>query len=428
MQVTRHDINTCTVKLDVVCDPEVVAAGLDKALRHASKRIKVPGFRPGTAPKAMVRSLISEEDARDLAAEHIVKLVYKKAIEDQGLKPYRPPKVEITALDLEESKCEFTVTVPLQPVVKLGNIEALKAEKPTLTVTDEEVEEQLVELRKSRSTREAVTDRGAHDGDSAVVNIKPLEGGDDRNFMTIVGQTFPELDAAIRGMSVDEVKQVTLTFPPAFGEKDWAGKEMGCQITIRSMNTAKLPELDEEFAKTLNTDNVDELRSRVRDGMARAKGEAVEEYVNEQLLEALLRESEVAVPDTLWEDVARRKLSQVLADLREAGRTLEDYSKEQGMTAEEMIAAIENESKTQVLRAQLVNEVFTSEKLTITDQDLSAEVVRMAREFRMGPRELWNTLKKNNAQQEVNHQAIHRKVLGFLRSKAQVVEVGASSG
>lgn len=423
MNITREDLNACTVKLKIDCEPTQVREGYDRAFKQASKKIKLPGFRPGTVPKAMIQQYLDEEELKDLAAENVVKSTFRKAMEEQGLEPYRTPQVEVASFDLDAGSCSYVLTVPLAPKVKLGEFDGLEVARPNPDVSDSEVDEQIEEIRRRRSTREAVTDRGSQEGDMAVVNMLPDGAeGTGRNFMIVVGQTFAELDAAVAGMAIDEVKHLTLKFPDGFGEKDWAGKEMGVQLTLRSLNAIVLPELDEEFAQSMNVENVEDLRARVRDGMRNAKLQAVEDYVNEQLLEAMLQRSEVEVPDTLWQEVASRRVGILMEDLREAKKSVEDYAQEQGMSLDELQAAIEREARTQVLRAQMIQEIYQLEDLKVTDQDLTLELITLSRQMNTTPDTLLADLRKNKALNEVYHQAVHRKVMGFLRSKAKIVD------
>jgi trigger factor len=423
MQIDREDLNPCTVQLKVVCDPEQVSEGFSRALKQAAKQIRLPGFRPGHAPKALVEQHVNKEVVSEIAVENIVKNAYKKAVEQLELKPYSTGAIELTALDAELNKCEFIAKVPLSPQVEIGDYSSIPVEKPVIEVTDEEVEHQLEDMRRRYSTREAVSDRGVQEGDVAVVNVKvDGEEGDGRNFMTVAGKTFPQLDQALAGMKVEEIKHLDLNFPEGFQEKDWAGKLLKCQMTLRSLSSVKLPDMD-AFAKTFHMDSPDQLKERIREEMVRSKQQAVMEYVNEQLIETLMERSSVCVPDTMWESVANQKLADVQETLEGEKRSLEDYAKENGMTVDEFVEAQKKEAKTFVMRAQLIQDLFVKENMTITNQELAVELELMAREYRMKADELMQVLKKNNSLREVHYQAIHRKVMDFLNSKAETREV-----
>lgn len=426
MQVTREDLNPCTVKLNVVCDEEQVKAGFERALKQISKNIKMPGFRPGHVPKGMIEKLIDPTQLSEEAAEAIVRGAFKKAVEQEGLTPDpgTRPDVELVRIDQEEVVCEFNAKIPLPPIVELGEYKGLPVEKPKIEVTDEEVEYQIEELRKQRHSREAVTDRGAEDGDVAVVNIK-LDGeeGDGRNFMTVVGKTFPQLDQALGGMKVEEMKQLELTFPENFQEKDWAGKTYTCLVALNSISAVTLPEIDDEFAKSLKTDNVEDLKGKIREGVTRAKTDMVREMTTEQILERLLERSKVQVSDNMWEQLANRRLYETEQEVRQQGKTMEEHAAENGMTVDALVEAWREKAKSHVIRALMIRTVFEREKMQVNNEDMNRELYAMAAEFGVQPQEMYEMLQKNQAMEELQYRSISRKVSDFLLENAEIKEV-----
>ncbi len=426
MQVTREDLNPCTVKLNVVCDAEQVKAGFEKALKSISKSIKMPGFRPGHVPKGMIEKMIDPGQLNEEAAEFIVRSAFRKAVEQEGLTPDggTSPSVELVKIDQAEGACEFNAKVPLPPVVELGDYKSLPIERPAIDVTEEEVEYQIEELRKQRHSREAVTDRGAEEGDVAVVNIK-LEGeeGDGRNFMTVVGKTFPQLDQALSGMRVEEMKQLDLTFPENFQEKDWAGKSYKCLVTLNSISAVKLPDIDDAFAQSLKTDNLDDLQTKLREGILRAKNEMVREMVTEQLLERLLERSKVEVSDNMWEQLASRRLHETQQEVQQEGKTMEQHAAENGMTVDGLVEAWKEKAKLHVIRALMIRTVYEQEKMQVNNEDLNRELYAMANEFGVEPQQMLEMLQKNQAMEEIQYRSISRKVSEFLLEHADIKEV-----
>ncbi len=424
MKTVREDLNPCTVQLTVTCDPEEVDAGFERAYRKLSKKIKVPGFRPGKAPKDVVRGLIQKEDLYDAAADTLVREHGFKAIEEHGLVAHSAPSVDLKRLDEDESVCEFVLKVPLPPKVELGDYRSLSAKRPPITVTEEEVDRYLEQLRQRRATREAVEGRGAEDGDVAMVNIVPTdEEGGGRTFMVVVGQTFPELDEALRGMEADGIRVCTLTFPANFQEQDWAGKSLECRLTLRSLTTPRLPELDDAFAQSLNMESLADLREDLRKQLAAAKEDFYAAYVNEQLLDMLMERSEVEVPDTMWERVANQRLRDIAQEQQREGRTLEEFAARQNMTVEALVEAQKKEAKLHVIRAVMVQKIFEQEGLQLTNEDLTAELLKMAREYGMSPDEMFKALKKADAMSELRFRAVYEKVLALLRQHADIVEI-----
>src|SRR5262249_12288456 len=179
----------------------------------------------------------------------------------------------------------------------------------------------------------AITERGVAEGDVCVVNIRPDgEEGEGRTFMVIAGQTFPTLDQALTGMRVEEVKHLELNFPDSFQEKDWAGKTFQSLVTLNSVSAFRMPELDDEFAQSLKTENVDELRSRIRTALEQNVNAEIEKIVAEQLLDGLLERSKVEVSDNMWEPIADQRLNEVAQEQKNAGKSLENYAQHQCRT------------------------------------------------------------------------------------------------
>jgi trigger factor len=405
MQVKREDLNECTIQLEIVCSTDQIDAAFKKAVKSLGKNLRIPGFRPGQAPLPMIEQSLPPQEVEAAAAEEAVKDAYKKAINEEGITPSGQPRVNLTKFEREAKACEFSIKIPLRPIIEIEGYKGLKAERPKIEVTDEEIDQQIEELRRRGGTQEKITDRGIETGDMSVVNIKPDEDGiEGRSFMMIAGQTFPQLDEEIAGMKTEEIKTVELTFPDTFQEQDWAGKKFKCDVTIRSVSGVNLPELDDEFAKSLRADNVDDLRSKVGAGLENAKSQWADDVVNEQLMDHILKTSKVVVPDTTWEAVAERRLTEMAQELQDNKSSLEDYAKEKGMSIEEMQEKLQDEAKMHVQRAVIIEHIFQEEKMEITDEHVNRHFLDLAQE---------NNIKQEDLQQFAEQQgdAIREEVI-----------------
>ncbi|MGE3126000.1 MAG: trigger factor [Fimbriimonadaceae bacterium] len=428
MSVKRTDLNACTIQLDVVCTQEQVNKGFERAVRDFAKKVRVPGFRPGAAPKAMVEKMVPEEDLANAAVEIAVRSALRQALEQSDVTPEDAPAVTVTKFDRDAAELEFMVKVPLSAKVTLGDYKSLSAKKPIASVDPGEVEYQIEELRRRSGTQKAVTGRGVQEGDVAVVHIR-AEGvdGEGKTFMTKAGQTFPALDAAILGMEAEGIKHAKLNFPDNFQDKDWAGKEYECTITIRSVSSVQVPEV-EELVASLNVKDTSELEKRVSEGIVSAKEKIGEDMVSEQLLDALIRSSEVEVADPTWERVGARRLQEIAIQLRDEGSSLEQYAEQNGMTVDELVQAQMSEAKLHVQRATLVREVFVKEEMRITDEDANFTFQDILRENKVGQEDVQAFMKENGPQlrEEVVFRTMFRKVLDVLRQNANVQEVDPS--
>jgi trigger factor len=374
----------------------------------------------------MLEPLLDEGEWSETAAEEIVRYAYPKAVEGESLEVDRTtaPQVSVGEISRTDAKCAFSAKVPLHPKVELGEYKSLPVQQPSAEVSDEEVEHQMEELRKGRSSREAVTDRGMEEGDVSVLNVKVVgEDGEGRSFMTIAGQTFPQLDEAILGMHVEEMKHMELTFPASFQEQDWCGKTLEVQVTVNSLSSVRMPELDDSFAQSFYMENLDELRNRVREAIGRAKQQSVKQLVQERLVDELMNRSTVSVSDNMWENLADRRLTEMAEEQGREGKSLEVYAKDNGMTIEQLRSAWREKAKLEVERALVIQGVYSAESMTVSSEDLNDELHLMAKELEMEPGDLLAEMRKNQTLEELHFRCITRKVGDFLLANADLTIV-----
>ena len=422
MQVTREDLNPCTIKLTVVCDAAEVKEGFERAFKQLTKKIKLPGFRPGHAPRAMLEGLVSPEEHADAATELIVKTTYQKAVDAQQLTldNSTSASIGIEKVDRENGELVYTAKVPLPPSVEIGEYVGLPVEKPSAEVTDEEVEFEIERFRKGKSSREVVMDRGVQTGDVAVLSIKPEDATEGKSFMFIAGQMFEALDQEVLGMAVEDMKNLELTFPENFQETEWAGQTKNVTVTLASLSSIKAPEVDDAFAQSLQAENVDDLRKRLRELLGASKAKMSYELATSSLLDTLLEKSKVYVSDNMWESLAERRIRETAEEQQSKGKDFNEFITEQGMNPETYVKAWQDRAKLEVQRALLIQQIFTKENMTLSNEDLTRELYEMAFEFNVEPQEMFDTLKKNQALDELQFRSISRKVGGFLLENAAV--------
>lgn len=433
MKVKREDLNPSTVQLAIECSEEQIKAGFDRALRDLSKRVKIPGFRPGKAPKAMVEEAINPQALYENAAENIVRKAYEAAAENEKLQPEGQPSVDITEFyrggeKLEDGKIadtafKFTVKVPLAPVVELADHKGLQAMQPAVTVSDEEIAHQIEELRRGQGKKSEVSDRGIQEGDAVVLS---LAAGDDaaRSFMVIAGQTFPDLDKAMIGLATDDVKSATLNFPDNFQHEAWKGQKLKTKLSIKSVSAFQLPELDDEFAQGYNFDNVDALKDRVRDGIMQVKNNAVRDMLRDQLLDALLESSTVHVADNTWESVVDRRIREMGQELQSRGTTFEAYFKANEVTEDEFMAQLKDDAQLNVRRAVVIQKLFNDHKMSYDQNDVNDIFRQVLAENNVPADQVESFTKQYGGQirEEVIFRAMTSKVTDLLIENAQITE------
>lgn len=423
MTIKRTELNPCTILLEVECTPQQVQEAINKTLRRASKRVRIPGFRPGTAPPEVVKKHVNLEAVKEWAAEEAVNLGLKDALKQESLTPYRGsrPRLEEMDFDFDAATCRFSVKVPLEPKVELGEYKGLSATMPSTPITNEAVDEYIEQMRSERASKQPVETRGAQHGDQAVVLIRPEDKSlGEKAFAVSVGQTFPTLDEALLGMKTEDIRTVELVFPSDFADAAWAGKALKCEVEIRSLTAPVLPDLDEAFAQSLNAESVDDLRAKVRAALERAVEQRNHHMVQEQLLSNLIENSTIELPDTLWEDVAERRLEELERDLQSAGKTLEEAAAEEGTTPEKVREHFRNAARNEVARAMAIRHIAEKEGLSITNQDVIAQALAIASREGVTPETVLDAYRRAGRLDELRFQALYDKVLSFLEEHAAI--------
>lgn len=422
MQVTREDLSPVTVKLTVVCDPDDVQKGIDKAYKQIAKSVRIEGFRPGTAPAALIKQAVDEQAVMERAAENIIRKAYREVIEQESIVPFTNPHVDLTKIQSDPPTCEFTILVGLEPIVELGDYIGLSVKQPFIRVTMDEIEEQLKGEQTRRARRSEVKGRAVQAGDYALIHLQPKdEDGEGRTFMTVVGKTFPQLDEALEGMSLEQLKELELTFPENFDEKDWAGKTMEMKLSIRSISNLELPELDDDFARDYQAEDMDELKARIEKALLGAKQEAARNYMIDQIFEQIEAASHVEVSDAMWEPVAAQRLREDEEEQRRSNKSLEEFAAENGMTLDKWVETRREEARNSVKRAVIVQEILKREKLEIDQEHFQQEAMFMARDYNVDANELILKINKSEAlQQELRLRTAFRVVSDFLLKNANI--------
>lgn len=423
MEVKSEQLNSCTILLRVRCSPEQVRSGFERAYKRVAKRLRIPGFRPGAAPRGLVRQYADPEYVKELAQEEILNAVYPVVVEQEGLEPYGRPMLQAIQADEASGSCEFALKVPLRPKISLGEPEQVCLERPSGEVSDEEVEQHIEALRRRLSERRPVEGRGAEPGDYAVVHLIP-EGDESRRkrFLTVVGETFPQLDRELIGMKPGEVKSTTLTFPQDFQETDWAGGLFSCEIRLESLMSQELPALDDEFAKRWDAGSLAELRVKVREDVRGIKAEAIERYLEEQALERYVDLCQVEMPDTMWERLAGERLRSIIEDASRRNGTLGDVARANNMTEAQLREAVALEARRDAARALVVGELFRREGMSISREDEAEEVARVAAQAGVSWEQAWEAVVRGGGQDDIRYRIMARKVMKYLRERARVQE------
>ena len=380
MNVTAERIPDSQVVLTIEVDPERVEKSMDQAYRRVLPRVRVPGFRPGKAPRRVLERHVGREALLHEALDKLVPEVVDEAIKAQDLQMVDQPGLEIASLDPVVIKA----TIPVRPTVDLGSYRELRIEAEPPVVDEAEVERQIDDLRRRYATIEPV-DRPIEEGDRVRVAItadvegRPLLAEEDRE-LTVRPEALaglPGLYERLLGMSAGESAEFDAVLPEEYRRTDLAGKPLHYSLTVLDVKAEILPEPNDEFAREVGEGfvSMDALRERVRsDIRARAEEEA-KRRLQEQAVDALVGRTTLEYPPQLVE----REVEHMLRDIAQpAGgsdrRAVERFMQQVGRSEDELRNELRPAATGRVRRTLVLSRLAELEGIEVTEADVEQEL------------------------------------------------------
>jgi trigger factor len=379
-----------------------VKAAIEELFREYSKKAKLPGFRQGKVP----RSLLESRFGQGIEAEAIEQLVpdsYEKALADHKLVPVN--RAVISDLDLSPDKdLKFKATFEVLPTVAIKQYRGVKAVKRIAKITDKEVDRELDYLRNIYAEFTAV-ERPAQLTDKLTVDYVPQSGLDQpekfkgENYVLELGaaQVLPEFNQQLQGATAGDVKQIPVSYAADYQVKELAGKTVMFQVTVKTVQEKKLPALDDAFAaKVSEYATAQELRDKIKAGMAARAEEEAMEGVRLQVLDALIKDNPLELPESL----VKEELDAMVAEARKrhhmqhhqgAKGECPACDQEEPKLREQYLPAAEWKIKEELLLSEIVKQ----DKVEVNDQELDEAIGEWSRYNRQDPAKLREALAKN---------------------------------
>lgn len=427
METTVEALEGNKVRLHVAVPAAEFEKALDAAFRKLAQEVKLPGFRPGKAPRRLLEARFGSEIARDQALRDSVPDYYAEAVTSNGIDAIAPPEIEITAGE-EEGDVEFDAVVEVRPVVELSGYDALRVEIPWKPVDDEAVDAQVDQLR-TRFADLTESDEPLTEGDFATIDVRgsidgeEIEGLVATDFLYAVGSgvVVPELDEQLTGAEAGAGLQFTATLPERFGER--AGQEVTFDVTVKETKRRVLPDVTDEWVDEVSEfETVDELRADIRrriDVVSRVQAQMA---LRDKVLEAVADLVTIEVPEALTRQETERRLHDLLHRLEHEGLTLPQYLMLSGREEREFVEEVQAGAARAVLADLALRAVVTQESIEATDAELDAEIFRLAERFQEKPDRVRRDLEKRGVLEAVRSDIARGKALEFLVEHATVVD------
>src|SRR5918993_3578936 len=277
--VTKLEENK--VRLDIEVAPETVRRGVEAKIRELGQQVRVPGFRPGKAPRRVIENRLGRDYIYMEALQEQLPGWYSQAVVETDLRPIDQPEIHFDDTLDEEEGFKFSATVEVRPEANLGDYKGVEVPRREVEISDEDVEESMEELRGQFATLAAVEERQAQDGDFVILDFSgerltggPLEGAQAEDYMLEIGrgELLPAFEENIVGMNAGERKQFGVTFPMDYSEESLRGESVLFNVHVKEIKERDLPPLDDEFVKEASEfDTLEELRVAVRGARGRRR-------------------------------------------------------------------------------------------------------------------------------------------------------------
>jgi len=376
MKVTAERIPEAQMLLEVELDDARVKKSLDQAARRLSQRYRIPGFRQGKAPRRVVESALGADAVFEEAAERLIPQALTEALEQEGLEPVGQPSVEIT----ERQPVTFTATIPLPPVVELGDYRSISVAKPESEFSEEMVEERLLELRRQHALLEPV-EREPDLNDRVTADVRAEVDGEQildqpgAEFHLREGSVIgvPGLSEKLVGVAVGEEHVIPIDVDEDWDDEQVAGKTVTFTVTIHDVKSEELPEPDDDFAMEVSEEfeTYAELRERVESGLREQTDRQADESFSQAVMQATVERATLEYPPALVE----HEIEHMRQDFaRQMGQDPATFLRDGGEQGEQLLASFRSQANERVINTLVLQNISEAEDIQVLDEEVTADL------------------------------------------------------
>jgi trigger factor len=415
------------VRLHVAVPASEFEKAVNAAFRKLAADVKIPGFRPGKAPRRLLEARFGPEVAREQALRDALPGYYAAAVDAEQLDTIAPPEIDITA-GQEEGGVEFDAVVELRPIVTLDTYDGLRVEIPSPEIGEDAVDAQVEALRDRFADLEP---KGAPlaDNDYAEIDIKGYVHDEAIDAVTATdflyeigsGMVVPKLDEELRGKRPGDILKFNDVLPERFGDR--AGDEVAFQVLVKDAKRKVLPEVTDDWVSEVTEfETLSELRTDIRKRLELVAAVQARMAVRDKALAAVGALVDVDLPESLVQQEAERRLHDLAHGLEARGATLSQYLEATGRREDELLATV-RASATEAVRADLaLRAIVAQEEIEVDDAELDAEIERLAQRLEEKPASVRRDLERKGLLEAVRSDVAKGKALKFLVEHATVVD------
>lgn len=415
-------------ELEISVDKDRFEDAVAKTFKKNAKRISVPGFRKGKAPRSMVERYYGEGVFYEDAVNMLYPDEYDAAVTEAGIEPVDRADIEVVSVGKEG--LEFKATVTVKPDVEIGDYKGLTAVKKIYTVSDDEIAHELSHIQERNARIITAEDRCAQKGDTVVIDYDgsidgvAFDGGkaENQDLELGSGSFIPGFEDQIEGHSVGDEFDVNVTFPEEYQAKELAGKAAVFKVKLHEIKVRELPELDDEFAKDVSEfDTLAEYKDDIRKNIQKTKDDKSSNDVDDSLIDQIIQSMKTEIPEVMFEHSIDSMVSDFDYRLQMQGLNIDTYLKYTGMEMAAFRKTFSEQAQRQVKIRLALEKIADIEKFEVTDEELEEEYKKLADHYKVKADKVKSAIKEDNIVKDIRV----NKAVDLIRNEAVITEEAA---
>ena len=389
LQVEKLEKNMA--KLTIEASAEDFEKAIQKVYLKARGRINIPGFRKGKAPRKLIEKMYGTGVFYEDAANDLIPTAYAEALKDCDLEIVSRPEINVTQIESGKPFI-FTAEVAVKPEVTLGEYKGVEVEKSDVEVTDEDINKEVDKERENNSRTIDVDDRAVESGDiikldfDGSVDGVPFAGGKAENYTLTIGSGsfIPGFEDQLIGKNAGDDVDVNVTFPDEYHAEDLAGKEATFKVKIHEIKAKEIPELDDEFVQDVSEfDTVAEYKDSVKAKLEEQKQNEIKRAYQDEAIDKIVDKSTMELPDAMIDTQCENMINQFAQQMAQQGLSMDQYLQFSGLTLDQLKEQVRPDAITRIKSSLVLEQIAKEENIEITDEDVDAEIEKMAKMYNM---------------------------------------------
>jgi trigger factor len=383
MKTTSEKIENCQVALNIEMEGEETLKYMGIAIEHLARKATLPGFRKGKAPRALVEQHVGKEAILQEALEHLVPEAYEEALAKESIMAIGDPRIELIQVD----PVIFKATVPLRPEVTPGNYKDIRLEIGKKEVAESDVSQVIEQLQMQFGTLVPV-ERGIQYGDIIVADIEGKRGEEtiisrkDAHYEVNEGSKIPVPGFSEKLVGLKKGTEISLdiAFPSDYEIKEIADKQFSFSVNIKDVKEKDLPEINDEFAKNAGSENVDELKEKIKAGLQSRADESLKKEFEHKLITTLIEQSSIDFPPIMVDKEVDHLIKDEARNFDDGEKGLQGYLEKAKKTMEEHRADLRPAASDRVKAYLVTSKIAELENITASDEEVEQSVENMVKE------------------------------------------------